>query len=210
MKHQELIFKKPVKILQIYRMVNEYGKDERSFADRKNKLVWKPISSQSGFVEDEVLYLPEDTLQDKKLGNGDLITIEDESDITPQQEWKTVNKYYEKGNNHCFNLHHINTYECFGFKGDPLELSLRYNHTLVGDPSRDDFTLTRVEKDKPVEVKINGKHDTSRGRYFKEQYYIFHLLGTFDRCFLLADAAKAVTKEIPSNRKLIDLIKPLW
>jgi hypothetical protein len=210
MKHQEVTFKKPVKVLQVYRMVNEYGKEERSFADRKDKLAWKQISSSNGFVSDRVLYLPESIRQDKKFGNCDLITMEDESDITPQQEWKMINRHYERGSNHCFSLHHINTYECFAFKNDPLELSLRYQNTIVGDPSRDNFTLSNLEIDVPVEVKINGKHDTSRGRYFKEQYYIFHLLGTFDRCLFLTEKDKAVTKVVPSNRKLVDLIKPLW
>jgi hypothetical protein len=210
MKHQQVIFKKPVKVLQVYRMVNEYGKDEKSFADRKEKLVWKPIASSGGYIANGILHLPEIIEQDKKFSNCDLVTIEDEADITMQQEWKLINKRYEKGSNRCFNLHHMNTYEFFGLRNIPLELSLQYDNTIVGDPSRDNFTLATLEVNMPVEVKINGKHDTSRGRYFKEQYYVFHLLGTFDRCLFLTSKDKAVTKTIPSNRKLVDLIKPLW
>lgn len=210
MKHEETIFKKPVKILQIFRMVNEYGKDEKSFANRKDKLVWKPMSSSNGYVVNSILYLPHTIQQHKKFGNCDLITIEDESDVTLQQEWKMINIRYENGNNHCFNLHHINTYEFFGFRNNPVELSLQYNNTIVGDPSRDNFTLSILEDNVAVEVKINGKHDTSKGRFFKEQYYVFHLLGTFDRCFFLTEKDKPIEKTIPSNRNMIDLIKTLW
>ncbi len=191
-------------------MVNEYGKSERSFADRKDKLVWKTISSINGFVSDDLLYLPVTIQQESKFNNCDLITIEDESDVTPQQEWKLINKRYEKENNHCFNLYHLNTYEFFGLRNDPIELSLQYNNTDVGDPSRDNFILAILEKDVSVEIRINGKHDTSRGRYYKEQYYIFHLLGEFDRCLLLKEDHKPTNKTVPANRKVIDLLKPLW
>jgi len=210
MKHQEVIFKKPAKVLQIFRMVNQYGKAEKSYEDRKDKLRWKPGSSSNGYVADGNLFLPETIQLEKKFGNCDLITIEDAADITPQQEWKLINKHYEKGNNHCFNLHHINTYEFFGFRNEPLELSLQYNSSLLGDPSRNNFTLAILENDTVVEVKINGKHDTTHGRYFTEHYYIFHLLGTFSKCYFLTEKDKAVIKTIPSARKMIDLIKPLW
>jgi hypothetical protein len=210
MKHQQAIFHKPAILLQVYRMINEYDKTEKSFADRKDNLVWKAIQSTNGYVSDDELYLPSSIHQDSKFKNCDLITVEDEADITPQQEWKIIGKHYEKSNNHCFNLHHLSTYEFFGFRKDPVELSLRYNSSLVGDPSRDNFVLTTLEKDHAVEIKINGKMDTSRGRYFKEQYYIFQVLGVFDKCFLLKEEDKAVIKTVPSGRKMIDLLKPLW
>lgn len=210
MKHDQVIFHKPAILLQVFRMINEYDKTEKSFAERKDRLVWKGISSRNGYVADGALYLPDSIQQDPKFKNCDLITLEDEADITPQQEWKIIGKHYEKGNNHCFNLHHVSTYEFFGFKNDPVELSLKYNASLVGDPSRDNFVLTTLEKDNPVEIKINGKMDTSRGRYFKEQYYIFHVLGVFDKCFLLTEADKAVIKMVPEKSKVIDLLKPLW
>ncbi len=210
MKHDQVIFHKPAVLLQVFRMINEYGKTEKSFTDRKDKLVWKAMPSKNGYVADGALYLPDSIQQDPKFKNCDLITIEDAADITPHQEWKIIGRHYEKGNNHCFNLHHISTYEFFGFKNNPVELSLKYNASLIGDPSRENFVLTTLEKDHPVEIKINGKMDTSRGRYFKEQYYIFHLLGVFDTCFLLKEADKAVTKTVPGNRKMIELLKPLW
>jgi hypothetical protein len=207
---QEIIFKKPVQVVQVFRMINMYGKDEKSFSDRKDKLVWREMSSGSGYVANGILYLPPGVHNDKKFGNCDLITIEDECDVTSQDEWKMISGKYERGNNHCFNLHHPGQYEIFTFNNDPIEISLYYSYSYVGAPSRDNFTLAVLEKNAPVEVKVNGKLDTSRGRYFKEQLFIFQLLGRFDRCCILNEAAKPVVKFVPPDRKLVDLLKPLW
>ena len=210
MKQKEQIFKRPVKVLQIFRMIHEYGKEERSFADRKDKLAWKEIHSKNGYVADRVLYLPATIQRNKKFNHCQLITVEDEADVTPQHEWKIINGKYERGNNHCFDLHHPRSYEIFQFHNHPLEVSLKYSQSYIGDPSRDDFILAVLEKDVVVEVKINGKLDTSRGRYYKEQYFIFHLLGEFESCCFLTDKHPPVVKAVPTERKLVDLLKPLW
>lgn len=210
MVRKEIVFQKPAKLLQVFRQINEYTKEEKSFADRKEKLKWKEFSSLNGHVANGDLYLPGSILADKKLGNCDLITIEDEVDVTPQQEWKIINGKYEKGNNHCFHLHHRSAYEIFWLKDkDSLQLALNYTAAYVGDPSRDSFTIATLEKGCPVEVKINGKMDTSRGRYYKEQCFIFQLMGEFDRCVLLENG-ESVVKQVPGDRKLVDLLKPLW
>jgi len=108
-------------------------------------------------------------------------------------------------------LHHRSGYEIFWFANrNPVQLALNYSSAYVGDPSRDSFTIAALEKDCPVEVKINGKMDTSRGRYYKEQCFVFQLLGEFDRCFLLENHASPVYKQLPESRKLVDLLKPLW
>jgi hypothetical protein len=210
MKQRELLFKRPVMVLQVFRMIHVYGKEVKSFADRKDKLTWKELQSKNGYVADGVLYLPASILEDKQFANCQLITIEDEADVTPQHEWKIVNDQYAKGNQHCFDLHHPRSYEIFRFRNNPLAVSLNYSNSSIGDPSRDNFTLATLEKDKAVEVKINGKHDTSRGRYYKEQSFIFHLLGEFSRCCFLTGNHPPVTKHVPAERKLVDLVKPLW
>jgi hypothetical protein len=203
---KEIVFQKPAIVLQVFRQINEYTKDEKSFAVRKEKLKWKEMASLNGYVANGSLYLPSSLLEDRKFGNCDLITIEDEADSTPQHEWKIINGKLEKGNNHCFNLHHRSAYEIFWFtNNNPLQLALNYSSAYVGDPSRDSFTIAALEKGCPVEVKINGKMDTSRGRYYKEQCFVFQLLGEFDRCFLLEDNATPVYKQLPEGRKLVDL-----
>lgn len=211
MERKAFVFQKPVQVMQVFRQIHVYTKEEKSFADRKEKLVWKEMASKNGYVSNGQLYLPDSVLTDKKFGNCDLITIEDEADVTPQHEWKMINRRYEKGNNHCFHLHHKSSYEIFWFRGkEPVELILNYSSSYVGDPSRDDFVLAVLEKDCPVEIKINGKIDSSRGRHFKEQHFVFELLGEFDSCFLLSEKETAVKKQLPAKRKLVNLLKPLW
>ena len=83
-------------------------------------------------------------------------------------------------------------------------------NSYIGDPARDSFTISVLENGRPVEVKINGKLDTSRGRHYKEQCFIFQLLGEFDRCFLLEENEASIIKQVPANRKLVNLLKPLW
>ncbi len=209
--YQKINFNRRAKILQVYRQIHEYGKDEKSYADRKHKLEWKEIISRNGFIADGSLYLPNAVLRDTKLRNCDLITIEDEADVTFQSEWKMINNKVERGNNHCFNLHHKNKYEIFWLhKTNPIQFGLKYDYSSIGDPTRDDFLLGTLEVDVPIELKINGKLDTSRGRYYKEQTFIFHLLGEFNSCFLLKENAIPFIKSIPKNLKIVSLIKPIW
>ena len=211
MEKKEIVFQKPAKLVQVFRQINEYTKAEKSFTDRKEKLQWRQISSPNGYLANGRLYLPSSILADKKFGNCDLITIEDAADVSARPEWKIINGKYEKGNNHCFNLHHRSGYEIFWFQGkDPLHLALNYMNSYIGDPARDSFTISVLENGRPVEVKINGKLDTSRGRHYKEQCFIFQLLGEFDRCFLLEENEASIIKQVPANRKLVNLLKPLW
>lgn len=63
MKLQSVIFKKPFKLVQLFRNINTYGKDEKSFEDRKEKLAWKSIQSTSGYLKDEVVHLPASVLE---------------------------------------------------------------------------------------------------------------------------------------------------
>ena len=49
-----------------------------------------------------------------------------------------------------------------------------------------------------------------RARVFKEQHYIFEYIGNFDKCTLLREPFEPIKKEIPADRKIVDLIKPLW
>jgi hypothetical protein len=210
MKQQVVPFKKPVKILQVFRMIHEYGKEERSFAGRKEKLEWKDMQSSNGFVADGTLYLPESVQQEKDFESCHLITIEDDADAESRDDWKLIKGKYSRGNNHCFNLGHPRGYEIFRLHGNPLAVSLHYNYSYIGHPSRDNFTLATLEPNEAVEIKINGKLDTSRGRYYKEQQFIFLLLGQFSSCHLLPANPVPVVKSVPRERKLVNLLKPLW
>ncbi|MCU7551406.1 hypothetical protein OCK74_19950 [Chitinophagaceae bacterium LB-8] len=220
MKIREIKLKRPVKILQVFRNIVEYSKAEKSFDKRKEEINWGAIQSKSGYVLDHELYLPDTIIEDPGFNNCDLITMVDDNPLTSfastGKQYKWASKYgYNLLNNHCFNLGHSREFEIFNIKNDGvLELYLKYGYFEVGIPERGNFKLCDIRKQSPVEIKINGKTDFSlssrRARVFQEKYYVFEYIGDFNKINLLREPYDHIIKHIPSDRKVVDLIKPLW
>lgn len=207
MKPNVVEFKKPVRIFQVFRNINEYGKEDKSFEDRKEKFAWKPMISTSGYVKDHELFLPASMTSKPNFGEADLITLLDDN-LPPIQ---SILLTHEK--NHCFKLSSMSKLDIFQLKlKEEIELHLRYGYFEVGLPSRKDFKLCEVKVGHPVEIKINGKTESSlssrRARVFKDQVYIFEYLGDFKQCTLLEQPI--ITKHIPEQLKVVDLNKRLW
>ncbi len=220
MKLQEIIFNRPIKVLQIFRNVNIYGKEKKSFDDRKEEVAWNIINSKSGQVINGELFLPEQILSNLDLMTCDLITIEDDNQ---QQEFNSADLKFTKviaSNsktiyNHCFHLTRPNKFDIFEIrKEEEIEFHLQYGYFEIGIPERKNFKLCEIIKNKPIEIKINGKTDSSltsgRERIFKEQDYIIEYIGDFNKCKILKEPYNSTPKQIPSERKLIDLMKQLW
>lgn len=204
MRNSRVNFKHPVCVLQVFRNINVYGKDKRSFEDRKEDMEWKEFHSKSGFVRDGQFYLPETILHLPHFQNGDLITLEDSMQQNTSEE-----------TNECFYLHHPNPLHIFELKKEEeLVLLLKYGYFEVGAPKRNDFKLCELKLNEPVEIKINGKTDASltsgRERKFKEQFYIFQFLGQFSECTILREPFVPFVKQVPRERKEVDLLKRLW
>ncbi len=220
MKLQEVKFKHPVKLLQVYRSINEYQKSKKSFDTRKESVAWHNVYSQNGYIHNQELYLPDSITSHPAFNNCGLITIEDEcTTSTTAANILSIpslpSRRLKPANNHCFHLSHPNKLHVFELNyHDALELHLRYDYFEVGIPERDNFKLCTLSPHLPVEVKLNGKLDFSltsrRQRVFKEQHYIFEYHGDFDSCYLFTTPYTSVLKKIPDERKVIDLIKPLW
>ena len=220
MKLKEINFRRPVKILTIFRTISIYDKSKKSFNDRKEECAWREISSKSGYIKDNELYLPEQILEATNLAACGLITIEDDNqqqafDAVDLQRTKVIasNKNPEK--NRCFNTRHSNRLDIFDIKfKSEIDVFLHYDYFDVGIPERDNFKICSLKMHQPVEIKINGKTDSSmssgRERIFKEQSYILEYAGDFSGCKLLKEPYDGITKHIPSERKIIDLMKPLW
>jgi hypothetical protein len=202
--------------------VNIYDQSKKSFSDRKQDNVWREISSKAGFIADGELFLPEQILKNPDLRNCDLIIIED--DNKPEQKAKPwdmkmarlYGESLEPKYNYCFRLTQPNRYHIFEIrvKGE-MELHLRYEHFQVGIPKRNDFKIGEVRRNKPIEVKINGKTDFTmsgwkNGRAFKEQHYLIEYVGDFEKCKILKKPYEPIAKTVPVERKVVDLIKPLW
>jgi hypothetical protein len=219
MKSQEITFKHPIKIFQVFRYINSYKKSEKSLDDRKDKVDWNTVPSKSGYVFQDELYLPESILNEPRLLTCDLIMLEDDlipihSKINDLTQPKGVSSR-KSGAVHYFHLNRKCTFDIFEIKqNEQVELHLKYGYFEVGTPARENFKLCEIRKNKPVEIKINGKTDFSltsrRGRVFKEQTYIFTYLRDFSQCRILKEPFNATLKKIPTNRKVVDLVKPLW
>src|SRR5690606_33919162 len=141
-------------------------------------------------VRDGELFVPETILQQPNFLNCDLITLEDSRQVSSTGE-----------NNKCFFLHHPNPLHIFKLKKEgELVLFLKYGYFEVGIPKRNEFKLCELRLNEPVEIKINGKTDSSltsrRERVFKEQFYIFHFLGQFSGCTLLREPFVPMAKKV--------------
>jgi len=207
-KTSHILFKKPVKILQVFSNIVYYHKDEKSFTDRQHKLAWRPVASLHGGVVDGQLFLPEPILKQPRLQHCDLITIVD--DISLERHHQR-----DLESNTCLILDVPRPIGVFNLvQKEELELHLHYNHFCVGTPERENFKICSLRVGEPVEVKINGKIDFSltgrRARLFIEQQYIFHYLETFASAQVLKPPVSAIQKTIPYQRNLVDLWKPLW
>ncbi len=211
MKWKEHTFKNPVTVLQIFRNIYEYGKDQKSFEDRKNLAQWRHISSKSGYVLDNQLYLPENIMEDNHFSNCTLLTIEDSNSTFHH----TLQHIFPKKLNQCFQQARHIKLDIFKLEiGTQIEMYMQYGYFEIGAPQRPEFKLCELQPHKAVEIKINGKTDASassrRGRTFKEQHYIYEMLGQFNQCFFLKEPFDPTIKTVPQASHTIDLMKPLW
>jgi len=223
MKPREFVFKRPIEVLQIFRSVVLYEKDQKSFEDRAPLMQWQAMSSKSGWAINGELFLPDNITSQADLPVCDLITIEDDNPFCPTLSIATTRRafaeqYWPKTAvlNRCLNLQHRRALDIFNIEkaeqGFPL--SLRYDYLEIGMPKRSDFLITVLKKNKPVEFMINGKTDFSsswtRERTFIEQHYVLCLLGVFEKCWLMTEPYDPSIKEVPPNRKVINMMKRLW
>lgn len=218
MKPTEILFNKPVRIIQVFRNINIYNKAKKSFEDRKEEMEWKDIPSKSGYVHNNELYLPESIQLHPAFHQCNIITLEDDNNPAslfstspfPNQPLNKIPVY-----NRCFNLQHAIGIDIFKLKmKTDIELHLQYGYFEVGTPERENFKCCSIKMNTPVEIKINGKTDSSlssrQDRLFKEQYYIYDYIGDFEKCKLLKEPYKPIIKQVPAIRKEVNLLKPLW
>jgi hypothetical protein len=221
MKEQEVVFTKPIEVLQVFRNIFLYRKNEKSFAHRKERMGWQDILSRSGYVLEDDLYLPEKILQNPDLTSCECITIEDNTLLHVTADEKLIHTdlvrtgIFETKYNNCLYLSGYNKFDIFKLsRNENLELLLEYKNINVGIPKRNNFKLCDLKQNHPVEIRINGKSDNSatRGqeRVFKEQHYIIEYIGNFCKCKILKEPYPVRHKHPPENTKLIDLRKPLW
>ena len=152
MKLQEIIFKRPVKVLQVYCKIIVYGKAKKSFELRKEETEWQEIPSKSGFVKDSELYLPAEIIDCPNFKECGLITLEDNNRLQAfasedLQKTNVIASNVKPDLNRCFNLHHSNSLHIFEIKNDEyLQLFLNYDQCTIGIPERKNFELCVLKK----------------------------------------------------------------
>lgn len=120
-------------------------------------------------------------------------------------------KYVQTGN---FENHPMK-WKCFEFrKTEQISLNFLWDQWEIGFPERENFKLSTLEINRPVEIKINGKRDFSltgrRKRTFIEQNFIIEYLGMANQVELDDIQNIRTEKVLPVKPKEINLLKPLF
>ncbi len=230
--------KKPKHIIQIFDNSYEYTKDSRSYEDRKHQYAWKKeVSSYSGKLSGDQLRVCKHQLKTSKLDNSDFIFLLDHNSETLSETLKKfgyldpaqihelkkasdfrayqIEKEVEKDIEYVFYSRLLNSafkWKCFKFHIDQVPvIDLEYDEFTLGKPSRDNFTICMLEKNIPIEIKINGKSDMSlfgrRERTYHEINVIVNYLGTANS---LEVVDEPIIKKIPLPEKTINLLKTLY
>ncbi|EMR03212.1 hypothetical protein [Cesiribacter andamanensis] len=213
-------FRQPIALVQLHRRLLDYGKELRSFDARKTISQWQePLYSRSGHVQEGVLYLPQLIVEHPQFQQCTFISLEDRHQAQaelPVLASPSCYQQLEPQRNACLDLRHPRSLHIFQLREQDgkIEVHLQWGYFEVGEPRRDNIKLAELEAGKSVEIKINGKRDASlssrRARTYREQAYIFEHLGHFTQARLLPPSAPAVAKQLPQDRKLVDLLKVLY
>lgn len=205
MQYKKGLFDRQVKVIQVFKKVHLYGKENRSFDSRKSIVQWKDICSTNGHVSSGQLWLPPYLITQPNFLQSAIIFLIDEEWISPYKvdiEKSIFHPFSKKYKLYCFSIN------------EQLEIRFHYDSFDIGIPEREDFDLGALKKNVPLEIKINGKYDAtmSRGmeRLFKEQHFIFEYLGDFTEYWEIKEPVEPHLKSLNKERKSINLLKPLW
>lgn len=200
--------KRPIHIIQVFTNSYTYGKDEKSFSgSRKDYATWKnSVHSTSGFIENDILKLNKSAFDSTTdfAGNA-LLLIDNNHGPIQRSQQIDVGEISRRDF----------TWGIFRFRQkEQIEVELEWDYWTIGIPKRERFKLFHLVKGKPIELKINGKRDytysSRQQRIFIERNYVLAYLGTVEEVEFLDDWAFECVKEIPKERKLVDLLKVLY
>ena len=180
--------KKPIHIIQVFDNSYEYGKNEKSYSDRKGKYKWKEtIDSKSGIVENGILKINKEKIGLLNLNNINVILLIDynsKSEIESLERFNYLDvinygdylrmgefkkhKLFKEQINRIENIHKGEfkfsplKWECFRFcKNEKISVELFWDYWGIGFPERENFKICDLEINKPIEININGKRDFS-------------------------------------------------
>jgi len=106
-------------------------------------------------------------------------------------------------------------WQCLQFKkAESIDIHLLWNYWNVGIPERENFKIISLQKNKPVEIYLNGKTEFSmtsrRATTYNERNFIVEYFGEFDEFEFVDESDFNFTKKIPVECKRINLLKHLY
>lgn len=203
----EIQLKRPLAVVQVYRNASMFAKGDPVVENGRDWLRWPIKHSASGYIQRGELYLPEKTDGYDDINRHSLVFMLDDFSENEKDKlfaWKQITNFYTQ----------VPTSIGIDFlqiKRD-TELELFFNGSKYNwyPKRKETYQLCELKKNKPVEIKINGKSDGHHQRYYMEEQFIFEYLGSFQQFKILTDQHIPVKKQVPSQRKLIDLRELLW
>lgn len=203
MKSKTLQFHRPIPIVQLFINENIYGKEAKSFEQRKAVLEWQNILSDNFFCIDNQLFIDEATSNLPDFKKCNLIVI----------------VHTKQGENKVFCLNTPQPFKFYIFRleleNEQMIVTLDANDFWFNIPKRESYKLFDFPPKQVIEVRFNAKSEmksltTMEQRQFKEQHFIFQNLGSFDSYTILKQGTKPIEIAIPNVEKVINLTKALW
>ncbi len=206
-KHTEINLKRPLGVVQVYRNASMFAKGDHTFENGRDWLRWPEKKSASGYIQMNELYLPEKKDGYEDVNRYSLVFLLDDFSEKEKDKlfaWKeTTNLYTQITTSIGIDFLQIKREE---------ELAIYFNgsnyHWL---PRRtESYQLCVLKKNKPVEVKLNGKSDGHHQRYYIEEQFIFEYLGEYSHFKVLLQQDTPKMKRVPKERKVVDMRVLLW
>jgi|GEM_PF-5771379 len=206
-KNKVINVKRPLKVVQVYRNASLFVKGEHIFTNGRDWLCWPEKKSVSGYVKQDDLYLPEKDGGLDEMNRYSMVFLLDDFSEKEKDRlfaWKqTVNLFTQTSASVGLDFLQVRS-------ADEIEIYFNGPKYPWYPKRKASFQLCTLKKNKPVEIKLNGKSDGHHQRYYMEEQFIFEYLGEFTQFKILANKEPAFSKQVPGERKLIDLRELLW
>lgn len=205
MKPDTILFEKPVTVLQVFKHQYDYLKEQRRFQERKVMAAWQTVfQSNSGYVANGELYLPESILNTEGFEKANVITLVD---------FQTPGKHTP---NHCLHLQKsLVPYDCFKLKAmEDGGIEVHLHWSFIGYFNPEQYKIAELYPNDIIEVRFNRVANATltgrKARTYTEAYTILQHLGTFTRATLLRLPIMPKVKPLPQPTKVVNLMKHLY
>jgi len=187
-----------IDVIQIYKSKEVFTKQTYTSENRKRgSNLEDTIDSKQGYLDNETLVLPIESINQPDVKTADLIIIQDIKEWNPcivNENFKRSRRgvlMHENRNLFAFKqLSRPISFEIFKIRKsykNTYELFINYssNSMHIGIPKREDHKFCELKRNRPIRYKINGKSDftMSKGkeRTFYEFDFIIEWIGSADK-----------------------------